>query len=200
MKKKIILFALILLVIFIEASFLFHWLSHCKNFHDVTHLNLQSLLLQLQGEISQDKGMPFILIRLFHNKIIDFTLATLKFYFRFWDMLLQGELFPFIGAFGIIAAGWYFIASKTKKVWHWALLLLLAFSPFIEIFLYAKIPFLIRISLYTIVYGGISLLGIGKFALSQKRAPIVVLILSVISIWWLLVANFRFEIFCIQYP
>jgi hypothetical protein len=199
MRKKIILFVVILTAALVEISMLTHWLFHCKNFHDVTHLNLQSLLLQLQGEMSQDKGLPFVIIRFFHNKITDFTFTTLKLYFRFWDMLLQGELFPFVGVFGLIAAGWYFVTQKSKRLWQWLFLILLILLPFIEILLYAKVPFLIRIGLFLFAYGIASLLGIGKFTLSQKWAPVVILILAVISIWWLLVANFRFEVFCIQY-
>lgn len=199
MKKKIaILFLLI--TIEIEIAFLVFWLWHCNNFQEVLHVHFEPLALQLKGEAGQDFGLPLFIIRLFHNKPVDAWLLTVKTYFRFWDFLFIGGLFPFIGSFGILVAGYSFFAAKTKRLWHWLLFILILALPFMELFLYAKIPFLIRTILFYIIFGLISLLGIRKFALSQKWGWLIILILTVVSVWYFAVADFHIGTFCYQYP
>ncbi len=199
MKKKITLLFL-LMAAAVELANLIFWLIHCKNFQELLHVNFGPLVLQLQGEMSQDSGLPFLLIRFFHNKLVDGLLLIIKTYFRFWDFVFQGELFPFIGGFGILAAGYYFFASKVKKMWQWVLCGLFLVLPFTELFFYSRIPFLLRISLFYIVFGLISLLGIGKFMNAQKWGWVILTLLIIVSAWWLLFADFRFAIFCYQYP
>ena len=199
MKKKItILFLLIAVVI--EAIYLAFWLFHCKNFQEILHINFQPLLLQLKGEAGQDYGLPLLVVRVFHNKLFDAFLLIIKTYFKFWDFLFLGELFPFLGGFGILAAGYYFFVSKTKRLTYWILFILFLVLPFMELFLYQRIPFLIRISLFFVVFGFISLVGLKQFVQSQRWAWVLILVLTIISIWWLLVADFHLATFCYQYP
>ena len=147
MKKKIgILFLLI--TIEIELAVLAFWLLHCKNFQEVLHVDFRPLALQLKSEVDQDYGLPLLVIRFFHNKPVDAIWLTIKTYFKFWDFLFIGGLFPFIGGFGILVAGYYFFASKAKRLWQWLLFVLFLVLPFMELFLYAKMPFLIRIGLF----------------------------------------------------
>ena len=200
MKKKLILIGILLAVFVVELVTLLHWFGRCINFKDeMFHVNLNALSLQIQGESAIDKG-PLVIIRFFHNKISDFILMVINLYLRFWDVQFLGKLFSFAGYFGIFAAGWYFFASKTKRFWQWAALVVLLLLPFVELFLFGVIPFPIRLGLYIIAYGTVSLLGIGRFALSQKWAVVIILILIVVSIWWLLSGDFNFVNFCIQYP
>jgi len=199
MRKKItLLFVLIALAI--EAVYLAFWLFHCKNFQEILHVDFKPLALQLQGETSQDYGLPLLVVRVFHNKLVDSFLLIIKTYFRFWDFLFLGELFPFIGGFGILTAGYYFFASKTKRISHWTFFILFLLLPFLELFSYSKTPFLIRIGLFYIVFASISLLGIWKFVLSQKWALLILTVLAIISIWWFLIADFNLATFCYQYP
>jgi hypothetical protein len=200
MKKKIIIVALLLIVVLVESLTLLHWLSRCIDFKDeMFHVNFNSMTLQIQGESAIDQG-PIIITRVFHNKITDFALQIFKLYLRFWDVQFLGKLFSFAGFFGILAAGWYFFLSKTKRLWQWAALVILLLLPFMELFLFKTIPFPVRLGSYIFTFGIISLLGIGKFILSQKWAPVIVLILAIISLWWLLAGDFNFVNFCIQYP
>lgn len=196
-NKRVLLFLLVTIVI--EIVYFVFWLFHCKDFQEVLHIHFEPLVLQLQGETSQDLGLPLMVIRFFHNKLIDSFLLVIKTYFRFWDFLFFGELFPFIGSFGILAAGYYFLASKTKRAAYWILFLLFLGLPFMELFLYQIIPFVIRISLFYAVFGFISVLGIWKFTQSSKRALLIILILAIISIWWILTADFHLANFCYQY-
>lgn len=199
MKKKIAIFFLLITFV-IEAVYFAFWLFHCKNFQEILHVNFEPLLLQLQGETSQDYGLPLLIVRFFHNKLIDAFLLIIKTYFRFWDFLFFGGLFPFIGGFGILIAGYYFFASKTKRILQWIPVLLFLTLPFIELFFYSKIPFLIRISLFYVFFGFISLMGIKKFVFSQKWALAILTILAIISVWWFLIADFHLATFCYQYP
>jgi hypothetical protein len=199
MKKKFVRL-LLLITVEIELAVLVFWLFHCNNFQEILHVSFWQLALQLKGEAGQDFGLPLLIIRLFHNKPIDALLLIIKTYFRFWDFLFTGGLFPLIGSFGILAAGYYFFASTVKRTWQWILFILFLVLPFIELFLYAKIPFLIRIGLFYAVFGFISVLGIKKFALSQKWGFIILTILVAISLWWFAIADFRLANFCYQYP
>ncbi len=200
MKKKLIVIGILLAVFVIELATLLHWFGRCINFKDeMFHVNLNALSLQIQGESAIDKG-SLLITRFFHNKITDFILMVISLYLRFWDVQFLGKLFSFAGFFGIFAAGWYFFASKTKRLWQWAVLVTLLLLPFVELFLFGVIPFQVRLGLYAIIYGIVSLLGIGKFVLSQKWAAVIIAILIIISIWWLLNGDFNFVNFCIQYP
>ena len=138
MKKKITIL-LLLITLVIEAVYLVFWLSHCKNFQEILHVNFGPLALQLKGEAGQDYGLPLLIVRFFHNKPVDAFLLIIKTYFRFWDFLFFGELFPFLGGFGILVAGYYFFASKTKRILHRILFLLFLSTPFIELFFYSRI-------------------------------------------------------------
>jgi hypothetical protein len=197
-RKTIVLFLLVTIIVEVIA-FAF-WLIHCKNFQEILHVNFSQLALQLKGEAGQDYGLPFFVTRFFHNKLIDAFLLTIKTYFKFWDFLFFGELFPFLGSFGILAAGYYFFVSKSKRILHWIVLIIFLLLPFAELFLFAKIPFLIRIGLFYIFFGFISLVGIRQFVKSQKWAWIVILVLTIVSVWWLLIADFHLATFCYQYP
>jgi len=199
MKKKITV--LFLLVAFaIEAIYLAFWLFHCRNFQEVLHVNFGQLALQIKGETGQDFGLPIFVARFFHNKPVDALLLIIKTYFKFWDFFFFDGLFPFIGGFGILAAGYHFFSAKSKRMVYWILFLLFLTLPIMEMFIYQRIPFLIRIGLFYVVFGFISLVGIRKFVLSQKWAWVLIPILAIISIWWFLVADFRLATFCYQYP
>jgi len=199
MKKKITrLFLLITLEI--EIAVLAFWLLHCKDFQEILHVNFGQLTLQLKGETGQDLGVPLLIVRLFHNKLIDGTLLIVKTYFRFWDFLFTGGLFPFLGGFGIMSAGYYFFASTVKRAWQWILFILFLMFPFVELFLYAKVPFLIRIGLFYAVFGFISLLGIKKFLSLQKWGFVILIILVAVFIWWFAITDFHFANLCYQYP
>jgi hypothetical protein len=199
MKKKLTILFLLLSIV-IENIFLAFWLLHCKNFQEILHVHFGPLALQLKGETGQDYGLPLLLIRFFHNKPVDGFLLTVKTYFRFWDFLLFGELLPFLGSFGILSAGYYFFASKTKRTLHWIIFLLFLIMPLMELFLYSRVPFIIRIGLFYTFFASVSLIGLWKFTLSQKWAWVLILILAIISIWWLLIADFHLATFCYQYP
>jgi hypothetical protein len=199
MKKKIALLFLLITVIVEVFAFAF-WFTHCKNFQELLHVNFGPLALQLKGETGQDLGVPLLVVRIFHNKLIDSILLIVKTYFRFWDFLFTGGLFPFLGGFGILAAGYYFFAEKTKRLWQWGLFIIFLVLPFVELFLYQKIPFLIRFSLFYVIFGLISLLGIRKFALMQKWGFVILIALTILSVWWMLFANFHLETLCYQYP
>ena len=200
MKKKIALLVLLLIILVVEIAYLAFWLIHCKNFQEVLHVDFSTLALQLKGEAGQDSGVSLFITRFFHNKPVDAVLLVIKTYFRFWDFILFGKLFPFLGSFGILAAGYYFFASNVKRLRYWILFIIFLLLPFVELFFSAKIPFLIRIGLFYAFFGFISLFGIKKFIQSQRWSWVIVLILALISIWWFLVSDFNLATFCYQYP
>ena len=198
--KKLISLLILLIVAVVEIYNLSFWLMHCKNFQEFLHVNFQGLLLQLQGEMSQDTGVPFLFVRLFHNKIVDACLLVLRTYFRFWDFVFQGGLFPFVGGLGILTAAYYFFNSKIRRLWQWLLFLIFIFLPFMELVLSAKVPFFFRIAIYYLVFGVISLLGLNKFVKEQKWGWLIVVLLIIVSVWWLLAADFHLAFTCYQYP
>lgn len=200
MKKKKILYLSLLFSFLIEIITVCYWLAHCKYFHSNLHIDFSALWLQLSAEISQDKDVPYVLTRLFHNKFIDLFLVILKLYFRFWDLVLNQGLFSFVGTFGILGAGWYFLHNKVKRFWQWSLILAICLVPFVEIFFSSRIPFVIRICLYFVIFVPISLIGVKKFLLSWNKAAYVLIFLFILSIWWMLSGSFDFATYCIQYP
>lgn len=197
MKKKLLITSIILISALIEIVTVFKWLSHCKDFQGLYHINLNLVMRELNGELSLDKNLPFVVIRLFHNKFIDTLFASLRFYFTLLDFILT-KLLSLTAFAGVILSLWYFFENKSKKIFHWIVLVFVIALPFIDVF-FPKVPFVLRVSLYALTFGGISLYGIGKFVKEQKYAVSVWGIVILISLLFLFFSYFDFPKYCIQF-
>ena len=143
------------------------WLA-CKNFLDYYHFSLYDLELQLIYAINHDQGLPVLLARTFHNKLLQFFIDVYKRYTHFLDPQLLITLLTFVGVFGVVISIWYFLNSnkRDKKVF---LLIAVSFLiPLIDVVFNLNLPFVIKLLLVAIpfnllsIYGHIKFLGSGN--------------------------------------
>jgi hypothetical protein len=172
----------------------------CGTFTGIFHFSSANVQFQLEDYIYTEKGTPLFLTRLFNNKITDYFIALLRYYFQFWDIRFGTFWFSLIGYFGILAGFYYFISLKRKKYYHWLILILLLMLPWFEI-LHANHYSIIIKSLYLwLPYCLFSLFGIYQFLThgqTKKRFTIFIIILAV-SIWWLVFLPYGMSGYCVK--
>src|SRR6266567_446988 len=105
----------------------------CKSFTDLFHLSSINITLQIEDYVHSEKGTPLFLTRLFTNKIIDTFLDLLRIYLQFWDIRFGASWFSLVGYFGIFAGFFYILSNKKKRLYHWAMLIIILLLPLIEI-------------------------------------------------------------------
>jgi hypothetical protein len=192
LKYPAIIFTAIIEFLTIKA-----WYA-CANFTGIFHYSASNAQLQLEDYIYTEKDTPFVLIRLFNNKITVNFLDLLRYYLQFWDIRFGTFWFSLIGYFGILAGFYYFITLKKKKYYHWLFLLLLFILPWIEIIHPPHFSILIKSIYLWLPYCIFSFFGIyqylthGKF---KKRLTIFIIILAV-SIWWLVFLPYGMSAYC----
>lgn len=171
-----------LLIIIFFFLFLW-WLTpwyFCHNFKDPYYFSIHGLQINLDDLIHNDTGLPFSLIRFYHNKITVFAAATFSRYLLFWDIKFVLNLISFTGIFGLACALWY---KRYPKI----LLILMFAFPLIEIFFKPAIIFPVKITLFALPLEIISLLGITKLLSVHNYSKKIYLLLLLIlwfSIWW----------------
>ncbi len=65
MVKKILIISIILILFLV-----FQPIADCSGIKNNFRISPSALMLQLEGDIHADTGMPILLVRLFHNKPI----------------------------------------------------------------------------------------------------------------------------------
>ena len=170
----------------------------CKSFTDLFHYSSVNLNLQIDYYIDTEKNTSYILSRLFNNKFIDSILNLLRFYLQFWDIRFGASWFTLIGYFGIFSGFYYIFSLKQKRFYHWIMLLVILFLPWIEIIIEPHINIMMKsiylwapFSLFSL-YGISQFLNRGKF----KKRLLVLLILTLISIWWIAFLPYSMPRYC----
>jgi hypothetical protein len=199
MENKVAKSILILLSVTVELLTLRVWFV-CKNFTDIFHHTSINLTLQLDGYIHADKGTPFILTRLFHNKLIQIIIDYIRFYLQFWDVRFGSNWFSLIGYFGIFAGFYYILVSKNKKIYHWGALSSILLLPFIEIIVEPQVNIVIKSIYLWVPFMLFSLYGLYQFLShgdSKKRLSFLILLL-IISLLWIIYLPPGINRYCIR--
>ncbi len=182
MKIKIF----IALIVLLQLIPLKAWTA-CKNFFDFYHFSLFDLELQLIYAINHDQGLPVLVARIFHNKLLQFFIDIYKRYTHFLDPGLLITLLTFVGIAGVLLAIWYFLNSnkRDKKVF---LLIAVSFLvPLIDVVFNLNLPFIIKLLLVAIPFNLLSIYGHMRFLGSgnKKLVYLTYLILISVSIYWM---------------
>lgn len=183
---------LITLIILLEFATGSLWIR-CQKLADKFYANGLDAQLKLEEAVRNDVGYSTVAARFFHNKINVYMTEFLNTYIQFWDIRFDVLFFSIVGFFGILCGFWYMLTNKKKTYKTWLLLVVLMVWPLIEI-IRVPLPYWIRIIIILIPFYVFSLYGLWQFLKHHKLlAPVVIIVLIVISAWYLLV--FQTEIF-----
>ncbi len=191
--KKIYLLTFLALTII----YMSRWFS-CTNFKPEYHLSFNYLKLASDNLIHNDINVPFILIRIYHNKITLFLTSLYTSYLLFWDIKFLSSLFMFSGLLGIFAGFLYGYLDIIRK---WSLKLIIGamlLFPAIEFILNPKINFALKISIYSMPYVLFSIFGYNKLIERYKGYKIYIILIVVlfISVWGQMYLPNDFKNFC----
>lgn len=172
----------------------------CKSFTDLFHLTSINIPLQIEYNDNLDKGTSLVLTRFFTNKLTDTIFDLLRIYLQFWDVRFGASWFSPIGYFGIFAGFFYIFSSKKKRWYHWTALIIILLLPLIEVVkephlsIFLKSIYLwLPICLFSL-YGEYQFLTHGNW----KKRFITIIILMLLSIWWIVFLPFTMPRYCIQ--
>lgn len=196
MKKILLIITALTEVATLQAWFV------CQRFTDIFHFGSIDVAYQLSTYINSFKGMPFWVIRLFHNKLIQDPLNFLRFYFQFWDIRFGSNWFSFVGYFGILAGIYYIISTKKKTLYHWLTLFVLAVIPCFEILFAPRFSLEVKSIYLWLPFICVSLYGIYQFINkgNQKKRSIILIILILLSIIWIAFLPYDISRYCIHFP
>lgn len=187
-------------IFIIEYLILEQWFA-CQRFKDFIHLSSTNMGLYIKDLTNNDAGIPLFIVRFFHNKIIAFFNLLLQYYLRFWDDRFILNLLSIVGCFGMILGVWYLLVRnlKYRKYLRIALIYLLVI-PLTEILYEPRIGFIYKIIFLTLPLQLFSLFGIWKFLGVGRNyfRMIIVLILIVLSVWWMRVLPADIYNYCVR--
>lgn len=190
-------YTLIALIIAIQIFALRAW-TICKFFEDRFHLSTFDLSLRLNEAINNDYGTSLTAIRFFHNKGIGIVFDLFKHYMHFLDLPFLVHVFSFTGLFGL-GMGIWSITKLSNKL-RYTIFSILLLLPFIEIFLRPQFYFMAKIVLYGLPYFAVIVYGYFLYLQKLTRGKIItIVILSILSIWWVSVMYTGAATYCIMY-
>lgn len=190
MRKILLLIILIISIVQIKS-----WFS-CHDFKETFHFSKYPVLLELDNLVHNDTGLPFVLIRFYHNKIAQSAISIFSSYLRFWDVKFLVNLFLPIGIFGLV---WGFLYGlKTRMIQILSLLILIL--PLVEILFKPLLYFPIKIIAFSLPLLIISLFGISVFLRDKRgKSPyLVVVVILLLSTWWLFAMPKDLGTFCLK--
>ena len=196
MLKKILAVAVFTVELFAVSQ----WFL-CKQLKDFIHLSSTNLTLYLNSLINNDSGVPLLIVRIFHNKIIGFLDIFVKYYLRFWDDRFLLNLLSIVGCFGIILGIWYLVSRNfNNKKYLWITLIFLLMLPLVEIVFEPHVNFIYKVIFLALPYQIFSIFGIWQFLKKDTGNLRVLLIicLIVVSIWWISVLQPDVYNYCVR--
>lgn len=181
MRKNILLLPF-LIVIALYSGF---W-TNCTRLSDLFYFSEFDLRLRIIEAINNDEGIPLLIVRIFHNKVIGFILDVYRHILHFWDVNFLVWLISFLGIFSFVY-GLYLLRFKRKRKLIGVLFLTLASLQFLEVII--KFDFLYKWKFFILLflYSSISLVGLSEFIKrnSFRISISLIMILFLLSIWWM---------------
>jgi len=171
----------------------------CKSFADFFHLSSINIPLQIEYYADLDKGTSLFLTRFFTNKLINTLFDLLRIYLQFWDIRFGASWFSLTGYFGIFAGFFYIFSNKKKRWYHWTMLIVILLLPLIEILKEPHISIFLKSSYLWLPFSLFSFYGIFQFLKhgKWKKRLITIIILLLISIWWIVFLPFTIPRYCV---
>ena len=179
-------FLLTVFLLLIQIFSIKTWLM-CRDFVDSYHFSLYDLILQIDDAVRSNEGVPAFLIKVFHNKALQFVIDMYKRYTHFFDWQLLITLISVVGVFGVIMGIWYFVDSKKKNKFIGFLILAMFLIPFIEILIAPNINFYLKLFFITVPFQAVSIYGHFQFLTKHKSllTLFIYIALIVLSIAWM---------------
>lgn len=189
MKVKL----LIAFILSVQVFAVWQW-ALCTSFSDQFHFSSLDLNLRLIESIHNDVGVPITEVRLYHNKPVGFVFDIFNSYLQFWNVLFLASFLSLAGVFGL-AVGFYSFFTKKKNVFLWLLFGYLLLVPFVEIFGFTKLPYLLRLVLIAIPFVVWSMYGYWNLLKEKKLGIKWIIGLLFVSLWYQLALP-MFKLFC----
>lgn len=174
--------AFFLLIFFVQLFVLAQWFGY-KDFTSPFHFSLFDLQLRIIESVHNDKEIPLSLVRMLHNKAVGSVLDVFTHYLQFWNILFLSRFISLAGVIGLGAGLYYFFAGKKSKR-LWLLFVYLLLVPFIEIFLYTKLPYLFRLVVLAVPFVAWSMWGYWYILQEKKISWTWIVLLLLLSIWY----------------
>lgn len=193
MIRKIIFIA-VAVIDFITLRF---WFA-CSHLEDRFYFSRFDMQLRLDDVIHNDTGVPYFIIHLFHNKLIQTVIDVVKEYILFWDPVFLIQLLSFVGFFGFIY-GLYKLGIKKQR----RKLFLIWFISISVIQLWILLPppnpFLLTTGLIAVLCQAVAFYGLWQFTAQKKwYVYIVLLILIAVSVLWIFILPQNVYNYCIK--
>lgn len=194
LNKKPLLLILVTVVLFLTF---FSW-KECVDFKDFIKLSSINIPLHLEDLVHTDTGMNPLMVRAFHNKVIDFFLIVLRKYLLFFDIRFGINLFSIVGYAGLMSAV-YFVSINWKKLslLFKSYIIFALILPLIQIIFEPHMRFDTRIVIFYVVYSGLIVYGLSNILKKGTLGKVALLVLIFLSVWWLLAMKSEVANYCI---
>lgn len=187
---------LLTIIVIIEFFAINSWFV-CTKFADFFHFSLFDLILRLEEGMHNDSGVPLYIVRIFHNKAVGTFVDVYKHFLYYWDILFLANFISIIGVIGLFFAVWYVFQKNSQKRYIVPIFLFLITIQFVEIFLKPNINFTLKIFCFFIPLVILSLFGWSEYMQRNNKTSIwIVLILGLVSLWWLVTFNQAMSTYC----
>lgn len=193
MRKVLIIVALV-----IELFSITRW-QGCWLFKDIFYFTLPTLSARVIDAINLNRGMPFLLTHIMHNKILYFFWGSLQILLQYFDARFLREFIGIIGFFGVVFAIWYLFTSLRKNFYLWGLFLFCLIISFIEMIFQPNIIYIWKLLIFGSAFQLFSLIGLWQFLKHKnKKRYFFIALLLIISILTLILFPLSYQAFCLK--
>ncbi len=182
----------------VELAAFHRWFS-CWLFSSTFYFTPQVLAANLLNATNAEKGMPILVIRALHNKIVTLAWGVLQTILQYWDIRFLEEFVGIVGAIGVMGGIWYVVTRYRKNVFLWVFVGVGILLQIIEIYIVPNFPYGQRIIPLVLFFQLLSLFGVWQFLKKNTcmRYGIVICLL-VLSLIALVIFPLSYQAFCLK--
>lgn len=147
-----------------------------------------------------DKGLPILVVRMFHNKVLAFPWGILQSIVQFLDIRFLELFLSIVGGVGLYLGFWYLFTKYLKKKVLWGLVGLIIVYCIIEIVHPLSLTYAYRITPLFVLFELFSLFGIWEFLKGKNQTIryLIVFSLIVLSFLSFLLFPLAYQDFCLK--
>lgn len=170
-------------------------LVQCIRLADRFYFSAFDLKFSIDNGTKYDVGFPTYFVKIFHNKVTGFVLDLFTRYVDYFDLIFLISIFSFVGLLGVM---WGIMTIMKKSMKKFFLLLFIIFLlPVIEIFAKDFFPIQFKVIVINILFLPLTYIGIKNLLYHYPRAQVMILLLGLLSLWWLGVFGSNVKSICI---
>lgn len=188
---------LLLLITFGVELFAFSKWLRCTNLQNLFHYSNYDVSLQVIDLIHTDQGVPLLITRVLHNKLIVSVIDVFLRFTHFLDPVLVTTFISFIGMLFFIYGIEQIILQRNKWI---GLAIFFLCSVFFEIILHPTSLFPVRLFLLAAAFLSLTVFGNIRFMQTyySKKVIIIWILLLLISLGWTVFLPSDLYRYCIQ--